>query len=536
MTVSAATTWRSVAEHRALAALLCVALPVEIASAANLVLRVGIVDSAGGGALGIGGAFAAMSLAFAVAVIPAGVLVDRTPARATFAVALALRALPMLIGGALALSGTVSTTLVLALAAGDGLAMALLRPSWQHFQASLVPARAARDAAVLDDWIARVGALGGALAGGVAVATGHTGVALILCATGFLPLLAALTLGLGAGLPQPMSGSGSLGDAWSALWGVRRLTQATRADIVLALALPVGVLAPAITVALSAVEYLGLIALAAGLGALAGASWVTLVWHRVCPARLLRQAAGLLAGILAVEAVAMGSGAVAPTPGWLVAGCLTVALAEAATSAMFTVTGSIVQADAPEGVRGGVTGLAQAPKHVATFLSATAVGATMAWAGPAVSVGIVAAAMVVAVWWLDGFDGVTSAPTPGKDAWPAAWSREVPRRIRRQRRPSRVASPSIISRRQPEVERCIQARGSQRRRCSSRSDSAWPSVSSPQRRRDTPRPGMTSPTSTEPNARPIRHMTPPPGSARLPWSPMTRRQLLTSRTSTEPNV
>ena len=128
MTVAARTTWRSVAEHRALAVLLGAALPVEIAAAANLVLRVGNVDSAGGGALGIGGAFAAMSLAFAVAVIPAGFLVDRTPPRLTFGVALAIRALPMLLGGLLALAGSLSTTALVALAAGDGLAMALLRP------------------------------------------------------------------------------------------------------------------------------------------------------------------------------------------------------------------------------------------------------------------------------------------------------------------------------------------------------------------------------------------------------------------------
>ena len=406
------TTWRSVAEHRALAVLLLAALPVEIAAAANLVLRVGSMDSAGGGALGIGGAFAAMSLAFAVAVIPAGVLVDRTPARRTFAVALVIRALPMLLGGVLALSGGLTATAVVALAAGDGLAMALLRPSWQHFQACLVPADAARDAAVLDDWIARAGTLGGALAGGVAVAVGHTGPGLIACAAGFLPLLAAVALGLGTVIREHISTAcpaPSLRDAWSTLRGARRLAHATRTDIVLALALPVGVLAPAITVALSSVQYLWLISLAAGAGALAGASWVTLAWHRICPARLLRRAAGVLAVVLVAEAVALASGVVASTPAWMAATCAVVALAEAATAAMFTVTGSIVQADAPQGVRGQITGLAQAPKHIATFLSASIVGMTMAWAGPAVSVGIVAIAIAGAAVWLRGFDGVADA-------------------------------------------------------------------------------------------------------------------------------
>ena len=415
MTVTTRTTWRSVAEHRALAVLLCAALPVEIAAAANLVLRVGSVDAAGGGALGIGGAFAAMSLAFAVAAVPAGVLVDRTPARRTFALALAIRALPMLLGGLLALNGGLTTTAAVALAAGDGLAMALLRPSWQHFQARLVPADAAHDAAVLDDWIARAGALVGALAGGLAVAVGHTAAGLIACAAGFLPLLAAAALGLGTPLHEPFSASDTgrlLRDAWSALRGVRRLAQATRADVLMALALPVGVLAPAITVVLSAVEYLWLISLAAGAGALAGASWVTWVWHRVCPARLLRCAAGVLVAVLTVQAVALSSGAFTSSPAWIAAACIVVAIAEAATAAMFTVTGSIVQADAPEGMRGRVTGLAQAPKHIATFLSASAVGMTMAWAGPAVSVGIVAVAVVGVVVWLRGFKGVANAAAP----------------------------------------------------------------------------------------------------------------------------
>ena len=199
------TAWRSAVEHRSLAVLLGAALPVEIAAAANLVLRVSSVDSTGGGALGVGGAFAAMSLAFAITVIPAGVLVDRTPARRTFAVALALRALPMLIGGVLALNGGLTTGAVVVLAAADGLTMALLRPSWQHFQASLVSATAVRDAAILDDWIARAGALLGAVGGGLCAAVGLTGVGLAACATGFVPLLAALALGLGpdcAGQPR----------------------------------------------------------------------------------------------------------------------------------------------------------------------------------------------------------------------------------------------------------------------------------------------------------------------------------------------
>jgi MFS family permease len=311
MSVAARTTWRSVSEHRALAVLLCAALPVEIAAAANLVLRVGGVDSAGGGALGIGGAFAAMSLAFAVAVIPAGFLVDRTPPRLTFAVALAIRALPMLLGGLLVLAGSLSTTALVALAAGDGLAMALLRPSWQHFQARLVPTDAIRDAAVLDGWIARAGALAGALAGGAAVAAGLGAAGQLACAAGFVPLLTALALGLGAVLRKPISTSAStrsLRRAWSALRGTPRLAHATRADVVLSLALPVGVLAPAITVALTAVHYLWLIAFAAGVGALAGATWVTLTWHRDCPAQLLRRATGVLITVLAIEAVVVGGG------------------------------------------------------------------------------------------------------------------------------------------------------------------------------------------------------------------------------------
>jgi hypothetical protein len=70
------TAWRAVGAHPALAVLLGAGLPVEISAAANLVLRVGSVNTSGGGVLGMGAAFAAMSLAFAVAVIPAGMLVD----------------------------------------------------------------------------------------------------------------------------------------------------------------------------------------------------------------------------------------------------------------------------------------------------------------------------------------------------------------------------------------------------------------------------------------------------------------------------
>lgn len=403
------TTWRSVGEHPCLAVLLWAALPVETAAAANLVLRVGNVDAAGGGVLGVGGAFAAMSLAFALAVIPAGVLVDRTPARPTFAVALAVRALPMLIGGVLALGGALTTTMVVALAAADGLAMALLRPSWQHFQASLVPAEAARDAAVLDDWIARAGALAGALAGGVMVAVGLTGVGQIGCAAGFLPLLVAVVLGLGAGIRSPgrhCDAVSTVRDAWSALRHIPRLRTATRADVVLQLAVPVGVLAPAVTVAVSGVDYLWLIALAAAIGALTGMSFLTWVWHRVCHARLLRYSAGLLVGVLAVQAVALIGGAPSLTAGWLGAACVTVAVAEAATTTMLGVTGAIVQADAPATVRGAVTGLAQAPRHLATFASASAVGVAMAWAGPALTLAMVAAALLAAVRLLGGFAGL----------------------------------------------------------------------------------------------------------------------------------
>lgn len=405
--------WRAISAHRGLTLLLCTALPVEIAAAANLVVRVGSVDAAGGGVLGVGGAFAAMSLAFACAAIPAGLLVDRTPARRTFALALAARALPMLFGGLLALSGTLSTASVIALAAGDGLAMALLRPSWQHFQACLVPGDAARDAAVLDDWIARAGALFGALVGGAAVALEQTGVVLLTCAAGFLPLLGALALDLGAQLREPISTFGparSVGDAWSAIRSVPRLLQATRADVVLALALPVGVLAPAITVAVSAVDYLWLIALGAGVGALAGTSWVTLAWNRVCPAQLLRRAICLLVATLGVQTAALAAGLLSPAPVWLAAAFLTVALAEGAITAIFAVTGSLVQADAPEDARGAVTGLAQAMKHVATFGSASAVAITMAWAGAAVTVGLIALAVTVAAIGLHGFAGLADQP------------------------------------------------------------------------------------------------------------------------------
>ncbi|WP_137144588.1 MFS transporter [Mycolicibacterium sp. CR10] len=406
------TAWRSAVEHRSLAVLLGAALPVEIAAAANLVLRVSSVDSTGRGALGVGGAFAAMSLAFAITVIPAGVLVDRTPARRTFAVALALRALPMLIGGVLALNGGLTTAAVVVLAAADGLTMALLRPSWQHFQASLVSATAVRDAAILDDWIARAGALLGAVGGGLCAAVGLTGVGLAACATGFVPLLAALALGLGSGLRRPTPGVGpvqTLRDAWSMLRTIPRLREATRADILLQLAMPTGVLASAVAVALSAVAYLWLIALAAGLGALIGTSWVTWAWNRECPAGLLRRSVGLLVAVLVVDAAALASQALAPTPVWLGAACVAVAVGAAAMTSMFAVTGSIVQAEAPAHVRGGVTGLAQAPKHAAMFASALAVGAVMTWAGPALAVGMVAAGLVLAVVLLRGFRSLRAA-------------------------------------------------------------------------------------------------------------------------------
>lgn len=417
-------TWRSVSEHPCLAVLLWAALPVETAAAANLVLRVGNVDSTGGGVLGVGAAFAAMSLAFALAVIPAGVVVDRTSARRTFAVALTLRALPMLLGGILSLSGGLTTTAVVALAAGDGLAMALLRPSWQHFQASLVPEEAARDAAVLDDWIARAGALLGAAGGGLLVAVGLTGAGQVACALGFLPLLAAVARGLGAGLrpPRPdFDTAHTLRTAWSALRRVPRLREATRADVVLQLAVPAGVLAPAVTVAISAVDYLWLIALAAATGALAGMSFVTWAWRRVCHARLLRYSAAILVAVLVVEAVAL-SGGTPLTLSRLGAACLAVAAGEAAMTVMIGVTGAIVQADAPAHVRGAVTGLAQAPRHLATFASASALGLVMAWAGPAVALGALAVALLATVALLGGFrqlkGGARRKPQPV-----VSWSR-----------------------------------------------------------------------------------------------------------------
>lgn len=409
MTMTAGAAWHSVSAHRALALLLCAGLPVEIAAAANLVLRVGSVDSTGGGVVGIGWAFAAMSLAFAAAVIPAGMLVDRTPARLTFAVALTARALPMLIGGVLAVSGILSPGAVIALAAGDGLGMALLRPSWQHFQAWLVPADAARDAAILDDWLARAGALFGALVGGAAVALGHTGGMLLACAAGFLPLLTALALGLGSQLREPISVVGqpvSLSDAVSAVRTTPRLAQATRTDVILALALPIGMLTPAITVATSAVRYLWLIALAGGVGALVATSWVTIVWNRMCPARLLRRAATLLVTALAVQALLVAGST--PTAAWLTAVFVTVMLAEGAMTAMFAVTGSLVQADAPENARGVVTGLAQSAKHLAAFLSAAVTSSVMAWAGPAISLGLIAFALAAVAFRLSGFIGLAA--------------------------------------------------------------------------------------------------------------------------------
>lgn len=418
------TAWRSAARHRCLAVLLWAALPVEIAATANLVLRVGSVDDTGGGALGVGGAFAAMSLAFAIVVIPAGVLVDRTPARGTFTAALALRALPMMVGGFLALMGELTTTLVVALAAADGLAMALLRPSWQHFQASLVPASAVRDAAILDDWIARAGALLGALAGGVCAAVGHIGLGLAACAAGFVPLLTASGLGLGAGIHRPTTGSNpsrSLHDAWLALRDLPQLREATRADVLLQLAIPVGVLAPAVTVALSATDYLWLIALAAGVGALIGTSWVTWAWNRQCPAELLRRCVRLLVAVLVVDTVVLASQTVETTPWWLAAASVGVAVGAAAMTAMFAVTGSIVQAEAPAHVRGGVTGLAQAPKHVAMFVSAMAVGSAITWAGAAFAVGMVAAALVGAFAVLRGFRGLESAARGGPSRRSSPW-------------------------------------------------------------------------------------------------------------------
>ena len=412
-TRSRRTAWRSAAEHPSLAVLQCAALPVEIAAAANLVLRVGSADSVGSGAQGVCGAFAATSLAFAIAVIPAGVLVDRTPVRRTFAVALTLRTLPMLLGGVLAVGGALTITAVIALAAADGLMMALLRPSWQHFQASLVPPASARDAAVLDDWIARAGAVLGAVGGGLVIASGHTGIGLLACVMGFLPLLAALALGLGAGQCRPVLVAGpsrNLQEAWSALRQVRQLREATRADVILQLAVPVGVLVPAVTVALTAIEYLWLFALAAAIGALAGMSWMTWVWNRLSPAQLLRRSAGVLGAVLLVDIVALASGGLVATPVWLGATCVAIAVGEAATTALFAVTGAIVQGEAPAHVRGGVTGLAQAPKHLAMFVSASVVGLAMSWAGPVLAVGIIAIALTAAVAALRLFRSLSGGP------------------------------------------------------------------------------------------------------------------------------
>lgn len=403
--------WRSAAEHRGLAVLLWTALPVEIATAANLVLRVGSVDSAGGGAIGVGGAFAAMSLAFAVAVIPAGVLVDRTPARRTFAVALALRALPMLLGGMFALWFGLTTTMVVALAVVDGLAMALLKPSWQHFQASLLPPAAVRDGAVLDAWIYQAGILLGALGGGLCVAADHIGVALLACAAGFIPLLTALAAGLGAGLRPPIPGADpvrALRGAWAALRGTPRLWHATRADVLLQLVIPVEVLVSAVLVAISAVDLLWLIGLAAGVGGVAGVCLVTWACNRMCPARLLRWTAWALVAVLAVEATALAGGPQVPTLPWLVGACVMVAVGGAAAATICAMTSAIVQAEAPAHVRGGVTGLVQAPKYLAMFVSTLAVGVAVDWFGPAQAVVGVAVGLLMALLALGGFRGLAN--------------------------------------------------------------------------------------------------------------------------------
>ena len=270
---------------------------------------------------------------------------------------------------------------------------------------------------VADDWIARAGALLGALGGGLVIATGHTGIGLLACVVGFLPLLAALALGLGAGQRRPVLVAGpsrNLQEAWSALREVRRLREATRADVILQLAVPVGVLVPAVTVALTAIEYLWLFALAAAIGALAGTSWVTWVWNRLSPAQLLRRSAGVLGAVLLVDVVALASGGLVATPVWLGAACVAIAVGEAATTALFAVTGAIVQGEAPAHVRGGVTGLAQAPKHLAMFISASVVGLAMSWAGPMLAVGIIAIALTAAVAALRLFRSLAGGPQTQK--------------------------------------------------------------------------------------------------------------------------
>lgn len=83
---------------------------------------------------------------------------------------------------------------------------------------------------------------------------------------------------------------------------------------------------------------------------------------------------------------------------------------------MIGVTGAIVQADAPADVRGAVTGLAQAPRHLATFASASALGLVMAWAGPAVALGALAVALLAAVALLGGFRRLRLTPTTDNGA------------------------------------------------------------------------------------------------------------------------
>jgi hypothetical protein len=172
----------------------------------------------------------------------------------------------------------------------------------------------------------------------------------------------------------------------------------------------VGVLVPAVTVALTAIEYLWLFALAAAIGALVGMSWVTWVWNRLSPAQLLQRSAGVLGAVLLVDIVALASGGLVATPVWLGAACVAIAVGEAATTALFAVTGAIVQGEAPAHVRGGVTGLAQAPKHLAMFVSASVVGLAMSWAGPVLAVGIIAIALTAAVAALRLFRSLSGGP------------------------------------------------------------------------------------------------------------------------------
>ena len=295
-----------------------------------------------------------MSLAFAVAVIPAGFLVDRTPRGS-------LSVWPLRFGRCRccwrpprARRQPEHHPRWWPTAAGDGLAMALLRPSWQHFQACLVPAAAARDAAVLDSWIARAGpspALAG-VGGGRRPRGGRPSSparrASCRCSRHWglgLEPLCANRIRL-RGQPGRCAGRGrhcgfpEAGQRDPRRCGAGAGTAGRRAG-----AGDHG--------GTTAVHYLWLIAFAAGVGALAGTTWVTVAWHRDCPAQHCRRAAGVLAAVLAIEAVALGSGAISRRAGGWRRPAWWWPSPKPRRRRCSPLTGSLVQADAPEGYGAG---------------------------------------------------------------------------------------------------------------------------------------------------------------------------------------